>query len=159
MGKKFVKCPRCELNYILEGEDYCQVCKSEMKHHSESEEEYFDLDDMDICPVCGQNLVKEGQAMCDECKSKKNSDGKSGADKEDVVSNDWSEKEDDDDSLVSTDADVDESEDDYGTGFSEIDETSPLISDTVKISCFLKLFLSSSFCLKSLTRIVKFSNF
>ena len=28
---KYVKCPRCDLNYILEGEDYCDVCKAELK--------------------------------------------------------------------------------------------------------------------------------
>lgn len=30
-NKKYKKCPRCELNYILEDEDYCPVCKAEMK--------------------------------------------------------------------------------------------------------------------------------
>ena len=25
------KCPKCELNYIREGEDFCEVCKREMK--------------------------------------------------------------------------------------------------------------------------------
>ena len=27
----FIKCPRCELNYIQEDEQYCPVCKREMK--------------------------------------------------------------------------------------------------------------------------------
>ena len=27
----FIKCPRCELNYIREEEQYCSVCKREMK--------------------------------------------------------------------------------------------------------------------------------
>ena len=47
MAKKYIKCPRCELNYILEGEDYCHVCKSEMKHHTEADDELIDLEDMD----------------------------------------------------------------------------------------------------------------
>lgn len=25
------KCPRCELNYILDGEQYCKICRMEMK--------------------------------------------------------------------------------------------------------------------------------
>lgn len=28
---KYVKCPRCDLNYMKEGEDYCDVCKAELK--------------------------------------------------------------------------------------------------------------------------------
>ena len=28
---KYVKCPRCELNFMLEGEEYCDVCKAELK--------------------------------------------------------------------------------------------------------------------------------
>ena len=28
---KYVKCPRCDLNYMLEGEEYCDVCKAELK--------------------------------------------------------------------------------------------------------------------------------
>ena len=28
---KYVLCPRCELNYIQEGEEYCDVCKAELK--------------------------------------------------------------------------------------------------------------------------------
>ena len=28
---KFVKCPRCELNYITACEKYCKVCLREMK--------------------------------------------------------------------------------------------------------------------------------
>ena len=44
MGKKYIKCPRCELNYILEGEDYSHVCQSEMKNHSiDEDDELLDL--------------------------------------------------------------------------------------------------------------------
>ena len=74
MGKKYIKCPRCELNYILEGEDYCHVCKSEMKHHTEPDEDLLDFDDMELCPVCGQNYIREDQTMCDECRGKSKGD-------------------------------------------------------------------------------------
>ena len=30
MAAKYVKCPRCDLNYMLEGEEYCDVCKAEL---------------------------------------------------------------------------------------------------------------------------------
>ena len=71
MGKKYIKCPRCELNYILEGDDYCHVCKSEMKHHAEGDEdELLNLEDMELCPVCGVNYIKEDETVCDECRGK-----------------------------------------------------------------------------------------
>lgn len=112
MAKKYIKCPRCELNYILEGEDYCNVCKNEMKHHSESDydDELLDFDDMDLCPVCGQNYIREDQSMCDECKKKRNG----GSDLKDY-----------DDNSASPVSDIDgddEDDDDYNPGFSEIDE-------------------------------------
>ncbi len=112
MAKKYIKCPRCELNYILKGEDYCNVCKNEMKHHSETEEDddLLDFDDMELCPVCGQNYVKEDQPMCDECRKKRN--GEDGG-------KDW-----EDDSMASpvSDIDNDDDDDDYNSGFSEVDE-------------------------------------
>ena len=27
----YIKCPRCDLNYILEEEQYCNVCKADLK--------------------------------------------------------------------------------------------------------------------------------
>ncbi len=114
MAKKYIKCPRCELNYILEGEDYCNVCKNEMKHHSEDEydEDLLDFDDMELCPVCGQNYVKEDQPMCDECRKKKNAAGGNGKG--------W-----EDDEMASPVSDIDsddEDDDEYNSGFSEVDE-------------------------------------
>lgn len=113
MAKKYIKCPRCELNYILEGEDYCNVCKNEMKHHSESDydDELLDFDDMDLCPVCGQNYIKEDQSMCDECRKKRNGENGAGADFED-----------DDMSSPVSDIDSDDEDDEYNSGFSEVDE-------------------------------------
>lgn len=113
MAKKYIKCPRCELNYILEGEDYCNVCKNEMKHHAEGEEdELLDFEDMDLCPVCGQNYVREDQPMCDECRKKGSEDG--------VKSKGWT----DEGSMSSPVSDIDseEEDDDYNSGFSEVDE-------------------------------------
>ena len=115
MGKKYIKCPRCELNYILEGEDYCNVCKSEMKHHSEADEDLLDLEDMELCPVCGQNYIREDQTMCDECRGRSKS-------KSDDDSKDWKDDEeiDEEDSMVSASSDLD-GEEEYNSGFSDID--------------------------------------
>lgn len=76
---RYVKCPRCELNYIDgEKQEYCDVCIAEMKGNKL---QFADLDDEDYeeidaeveanetCPVCGANRMRFGESMCDVCKS------------------------------------------------------------------------------------------
>ncbi|MEG0767745.1 MAG: hypothetical protein RR482_08510, partial [Clostridia bacterium] len=54
------KCPRCELNYILDGEKYCTVCRREIK--GEQEHDAFEL-----CSVCNENPALPGRDMCIFC--------------------------------------------------------------------------------------------
>ena len=56
----FIKCPRCELNYIQEEEQYCSVCKREMK--GEVHEDLFEL-----CSICNENPVMPGKDVCPIC--------------------------------------------------------------------------------------------
>jgi hypothetical protein len=56
----FVKCPRCELNYMQEGEAFCSVCKREVK--GEAKDEFLEL-----CSVCGENSVYPGRDLCLFC--------------------------------------------------------------------------------------------
>ena len=56
----FIKCPRCELNYIKEEEQYCSVCKREMK--GEVHEDPFEL-----CSICNENPVMPGKDVCSVC--------------------------------------------------------------------------------------------
>ncbi len=56
----FIKCPRCELNYIQEEEQYCPVCKREMK--GEVHEDPFEL-----CSICNENPVMPGKDVCMVC--------------------------------------------------------------------------------------------
>ena len=56
----FVKCPRCELNYMQDDEQYCSVCKREVK--GESKDELFEL-----CSVCSENPVYPGKDLCLFC--------------------------------------------------------------------------------------------
>ena len=56
----FVKCPRCELNYIREEEQYCSVCKREMK--GEVRDDPFEL-----CSICNENPVMPGKDVCLMC--------------------------------------------------------------------------------------------
>ena len=56
----FIKCPRCELNYIREEEQYCSVCKREMK--GEVHDDPFEL-----CSICNENPVMPGKDVCFMC--------------------------------------------------------------------------------------------
>lgn len=58
MGLK--KCPRCELNYIKEGETLCNVCRRAAKHDEEPEEEL-------MCIECGEHPALKGKELCAEC--------------------------------------------------------------------------------------------
>lgn len=67
---KYIKCPRCELNYILESEKLCPVCQAELKLSKDDSLS----DDMELCPICGQNFVSYDQPMCEECAKKRSLD-------------------------------------------------------------------------------------
>lgn len=54
------KCPRCELNYILDGEKYCTVCRREMKGEQEN-------DSYELCSVCNENPALPGRDLCIFC--------------------------------------------------------------------------------------------
>ncbi|NCA66603.1 MAG: hypothetical protein EOM87_00915 [Clostridia bacterium] len=64
---KYKICPRCELNYILEAEEYCSVCLDEMKGIVDEIE--FDDDFTKLCPHCGVAYISDDQDMCEGCKS------------------------------------------------------------------------------------------
>ena len=57
----FIKCPRCDLNYILDGESLCVVCRREVKGESEP------VDIADLCSECGENPVLPGEELCLFC--------------------------------------------------------------------------------------------
>lgn len=55
-----VKCPRCDLNYILDTEKLCKVCLREMKgSHVE--------DEMEMCSVCNAAPALPGHDVCLSC--------------------------------------------------------------------------------------------
>ncbi|MDE7086764.1 MAG: hypothetical protein K2O67_01090 [Clostridia bacterium] len=74
---KYIKCPRCELNFIIEGsQEYCDVCIAEMKGNKlqfadledEELEAELESESMELCPVCGINNMRYGESMCEACK-------------------------------------------------------------------------------------------
>ena len=75
---KYIKCPRCDLNYIdSEKQEYCDVCIAEMKGNklqfADLDDEELDaldieLDGDEICPICGVNPIRSGEKMCESCR-------------------------------------------------------------------------------------------
>ena len=62
-----VKCPRCDLNYILDTEKLCKVCLREMKgSHVE--------DEMEMCSVCNAAPALPGHDVCLSCLKEMNHD-------------------------------------------------------------------------------------
>lgn len=56
-----VKCPRCELNYMLDTDKICSVCRREVRGESEQYEM------IELCSECGENPVVPGQELCAYC--------------------------------------------------------------------------------------------
>lgn len=57
----FKKCPRCELNYILDGGALCTVCRREVRGEQVGD------DTIELCSECGENPVIPGSEFCAQC--------------------------------------------------------------------------------------------
>lgn len=69
---EYIKCPRCELNYIVKKDKYCDVCKSEMKAGILEENDFDELEEgLEICPICKVNYINEDETMCSTCQEEK----------------------------------------------------------------------------------------
>ncbi len=62
---QYIRCPRCELNYILKKDKFCNVCKIEMKAQGTlGVDENLDLE---LCPICKVNYINIDEDMCPAC--------------------------------------------------------------------------------------------
>ncbi len=69
MKQTYIRCPRCELNFILKKDKFCNVCKKEMKAlGSMGSDEDLDLE---LCPVCKVNYINPNEDMCAVCAKEK----------------------------------------------------------------------------------------
>ena len=63
----YKRCPRCELNYILQEQSYCALCRRELAGQ-------YDGDDddalYDVCPYCEKNNLSYGQSRCTACEAR-----------------------------------------------------------------------------------------
>ena len=69
MGK-YKKCPRCELNYILQEEEMCDICKAELGLDSRIVllDDIIDDDEpLKLCPVCKTSYIGMDEEMCENC--------------------------------------------------------------------------------------------
>ncbi|MCH5153255.1 MAG: hypothetical protein J1F68_04790 [Clostridiales bacterium] len=69
MGK-YKKCPRCELNYILQEEEMCDICKAELGLDSRIVllDDIIDDDEpLKLCPVCKTSYIGMDEDMCENC--------------------------------------------------------------------------------------------
>lgn len=61
--EQYIRCPRCELNYIKKREKLCSVCKAELAADPN------DVDDLELetCPICKTNFIRPDEIMCKQC--------------------------------------------------------------------------------------------
>ena len=66
---RYMKCPRCELNYIAQDQQLCKVCADELN----GRKSVFDEEDFErlICPFCEKNTIDIDDVMCAECRAKR----------------------------------------------------------------------------------------
>lgn len=122
---RYMKCPRCELNYIdADKQEYCDVCLKEMKGLKTDADEIGEEEEAEIptelCPVCGENMMLAGEKMCEECRKKAEYEEAPENEEED---DEWREYlDDDDDSDLDEVGELDESfEEEFGDDSEEED--------------------------------------
>ena len=60
----YIRCPRCELNYIEKKDKLCSVCKAEL---SAKKDEFIGDLDLELCPICKTNYIQPDEIMCATC--------------------------------------------------------------------------------------------
>lgn len=73
MGNKveYIRCPRCELNYINKKDKLCKVCEAEIASKGNREISDEEAKEMNICPICKTNYLIDDEEICSECASEK----------------------------------------------------------------------------------------
>lgn len=90
----YIRCPRCELNFIEKKDKLCSVCKAEL---SAKKDEYTSDLDLELCPICKTNYISPDEIMCQTClKEHQSEDGEMNSDWEDYLNRDEDEIVDED---------------------------------------------------------------
>ncbi len=78
----YIRCPRCELNYIEKKDKLCSVCKAEL---SANKDAFVNDLDLELCPICKTNYIQPDEIMCATClKEHQTEDGE-------ITGDDWDE--------------------------------------------------------------------
>jgi len=67
----YIRCPRCELNYIEKKDKLCSVCKAEL---AVNKDEFLNDLDLELCPICKTNYIQPDEIMCATCLKEHQSD-------------------------------------------------------------------------------------
>ena len=82
----YVRCPRCELNYIEKKDKLCSVCKAEL---SANKDQFVNDLDLELCPICKTNYIQPDEIMCTTClKDHQTEDGEISSDWEEYINRD-----------------------------------------------------------------------
>ena len=68
---EYVRCPRCELNYMEKGQEYCKVCEAELASKGNQEISDEEAREMNLCPICKHNYLMDDEEICSECAQEK----------------------------------------------------------------------------------------
>ena len=55
---KYIKCPRCQINYILPDQKLCHVCLDEINNFHRAN---------NTCIICGAELADNEYEICNHC--------------------------------------------------------------------------------------------
>lgn len=134
MPGDYIKCPRCDLNYIKRGEEYCAVCKAELKKGPQlvfAIDEEDEVETLDLCPICHQNHIKPGEKMCAKCAEEKeyleNREDPDDESWKEYLDNEDDEEEEEDEEMISLNKLAEEE-----GGFEEEEEEEDLIEESVE---------------------------
>lgn len=78
----YIRCPRCELNYIEKKDKLCSVCKSEL---AVNKDPFANDLDLELCPICKTNYIQPDEIMCATCLKEHESED------DEVDTNEWEE--------------------------------------------------------------------
>lgn len=67
---QYIRCPRCELNFIQKKDKLCSVCQAELNADSS-----YDELDMETCPICKTNFIRPDEIMCAQCAKERQING------------------------------------------------------------------------------------
>ena len=108
----FIKCPRCELNYMKDTDKYCAICLRELRGEEQ-------VDEIELCSVCGESPAMPGKDMCLFCLRELNAQNNTLNGDED---NDEDTELDEDDDDIELDEEVDDIDDEAMNDALSLDE-------------------------------------